>query len=163
MKNMKFLFVAFFLAAAFIFTSCEEEVDPCDAVVCQNDGVCMDGTCDCPEGTSGTLCGTVWRDVLLGTHSASENCDQGSNWTYNITMTASSTDIRKFIIGNIYNEGHDVIATMTDANNFTIEDTTHSGSEFTNGSGTINGNTATITITVVGSAFTTTCDLTVTL
>jgi len=34
---------------------CEEE-DPCDGIVCNNDGICEGGNCDCPEGFSGDQC-----------------------------------------------------------------------------------------------------------
>lgn len=30
--------------------------DPCAAVVCENDGVCIGGACDCPEGFTGVNC-----------------------------------------------------------------------------------------------------------
>ena len=31
--------------------------DPCDAVFCYNDGICVDGTCECPLGYIGEDCG----------------------------------------------------------------------------------------------------------
>lgn len=33
--------------------------DPCAGVQCLNDGICVDGTCDCPEGFIGPDCGVV--------------------------------------------------------------------------------------------------------
>jgi hypothetical protein len=33
--------------------------DPCEEIVCQNGGTCVDGTCNCPEGFAGTLCETA--------------------------------------------------------------------------------------------------------
>ena len=44
------------LFAIFSLTSCE---DPCDAVNCLNGGTCVEGDCNCPEGFSGTDCGTI--------------------------------------------------------------------------------------------------------
>lgn len=31
--------------------------DPCNDVICLNDGVCADGACDCPDGWMGSDCG----------------------------------------------------------------------------------------------------------
>lgn len=37
---------------------CKEEVkqDPCSKIICQNDGECIDGACDCKEGWTGVRC-----------------------------------------------------------------------------------------------------------
>ena len=47
---MRHLFIL--LIAAALFTSC----DKCKDVTCNNDGVCVDGTCDCATGFSGVAC-----------------------------------------------------------------------------------------------------------
>lgn len=36
-------------------SSCKKD-DPCDGIVCQNSGVCVNGECDCPQGFSGPDC-----------------------------------------------------------------------------------------------------------
>ena len=45
-----------FLGFSLTLDSCRK--DPCDSVNCKNGGTCIDGTCDCPEGYSGTECDT---------------------------------------------------------------------------------------------------------
>ncbi len=65
MKSIKLLSVlALFLTVA-LFQSCED--DPCEDVTCLNDGICLDGTCDCSTGYSGADCGTHCSEELLGT------------------------------------------------------------------------------------------------
>lgn len=40
----------------FVFViSCKDE-DPCDGITCMNDGVCINGQCDCPENYEGADC-----------------------------------------------------------------------------------------------------------
>ena len=60
MKKIKLLTLLSSLFTRVVLTeSCdkaEELLDPCASVTCQNDGVCVDGTCDCPDGFSGTSC-----------------------------------------------------------------------------------------------------------
>ena len=64
MKQNNLTFIAFaFLTFFLLLVSCvdpeDDEViiiDPCAAVVCENDGVCVEGVCDCPEGFIGSSC-----------------------------------------------------------------------------------------------------------
>ncbi len=60
MKKIKLLTLLLsFFTLVVLTESCdkaEELLDPCASVTCQNDGVCVDGTCDCPDGFSGTSC-----------------------------------------------------------------------------------------------------------
>lgn len=53
MKNLKLFAVALLGAMTFGVTSCTDE---CKDVVCENNGTCVEGVCDCPEGFSGTTC-----------------------------------------------------------------------------------------------------------
>ncbi len=54
---MKHLILFALLALGLAFGGCQkEEKDYCENVTCYNGGVCDDGLCDCPPGTSGFDC-----------------------------------------------------------------------------------------------------------
>jgi len=70
MKILKTLFVLTVFAA-----SCS---DPCDDVVCQNAGTCIEGVCDCADGYEGTLCETEVRAKYLGVWSGDLPCSEST-------------------------------------------------------------------------------------
>lgn len=55
---MRTFTIAFF---SLLFLACQKEKDPCSGIVCQNDGICINGACDCPERWSGPDCSTPAR------------------------------------------------------------------------------------------------------
>lgn len=46
--------------------------DPCDDTNCLNDGICVDGTCECPDGYSGPNC-----EIVDECHEANQNHEWG--------------------------------------------------------------------------------------
>lgn len=47
------------LLVVFLAAGCDKDSsDPCEGVTCLNGGVCLDGSCDCPDGYTGTNCTT---------------------------------------------------------------------------------------------------------
>jgi hypothetical protein len=48
------LFALFVVGMMLAAMGCREE--PCEGVECLNDGICIDGLCDCPEGFTGSRC-----------------------------------------------------------------------------------------------------------
>ena len=92
MKSIKLLSVlALFLTVA-LFQSCED--DPCEGVTCLNDGICLDGTCDCSTGYSGADCGTHCSEALIGTWEVTSGqtgfCDFA---TYQFAKGSTDTEI----------------------------------------------------------------------
>jgi len=56
MKNLSIAFASVVLLCLSMLAPSCSLLDPCADTSCQNGGVCMDGTCDCPEGYLGTNC-----------------------------------------------------------------------------------------------------------
>lgn len=65
----KFLFP---VLCAMIIMSCTK---PCDDTICMNDGVCVDGTCLCPEGFYGEYCENTDEDHSYDDYSNNSPCN----------------------------------------------------------------------------------------
>jgi hypothetical protein len=156
MKNLKsILFASLLTIGAFsvtLVTSCNP--DACKDVICTNGGSCSNGTCACPSGYEGTLCETLSRTKFIGVYSGTETCTVGSD-TYSITITANS-DPLKFNIQNLYNQSFTAIA-AAGGNSFTIPNQTVGSGVTAVGSGSITGNTITVTYTINDGTASNTC------
>lgn len=60
-KMRYFIFLLFLSLSLF---SCVED-EPCDTLACMNDGVCINGVCDCPEGFSGETCENIIEPTTI--------------------------------------------------------------------------------------------------
>lgn len=54
MRTIKLISALTFTSILLIFNTCKK--DPCKEITCLNDGVCVDGKCDCTEGYYGSKC-----------------------------------------------------------------------------------------------------------
>ncbi|MFK8004968.1 MAG: hypothetical protein AB8H03_01295 [Saprospiraceae bacterium] len=92
MKLIKFLSVLALFLTVSLFQSCES--DPCEDVTCLNDGICLDGTCDCSTGYSGADCGTHCSADVVGTWNITSGnvglCDFA---TYDFAKGSTDTEI----------------------------------------------------------------------
>jgi hypothetical protein len=122
---------------AVTFTSCSSDdspVDPCAAVVCQNNGVCdNNGACSCPAGYEGTLCETTSRNRILNSGStATFTVGVGQDGCYNpgYTMTINpGANVDEIIINNFagYGTSATVSGLKVNGRNFTQTGTITTG------------------------------------
>ncbi len=102
MKSIKFLSVLALIFTMALFQSCED--DPCEGVTCLNDGICLDGTCDCSTGYSGVDCGTHCSEDIIG--------------TWNVTNVTGICDYTSYVFSKGSTDtAIDVIAVAIDGTN----------------------------------------------
>lgn len=79
-----------FIILLFIFnTGCID--DKCGAIVCNNDGVCVDGSCSCLQGYEGEQCNDQWYEKFEGKWNTTETDKHGNILNkYQIEIVSSS-------------------------------------------------------------------------
>jgi hypothetical protein len=146
---MKIFKLTHVLGAALIglasFSSC---TDACKDVDCGT-GTCIEGTCACPDGFSGTNCGTEDRAQFIGNFIMSGTiAASAGNVTFSdesMINTVSTSSATKFIMTLL---GGDIVVTCTagsGTNGFALDATTFDGCDYT-GSGTITGANLSLTL-----------------
>jgi hypothetical protein len=155
MKNLRFIS---FLSVALVFgslsfymTSCNP--DACKDVTCNNGGTPTesgdDCICDCAAGYEGEFCDDESRVKFVGSWSVNDNCSTSGADSYTVSVTTSSADHMTVLIANFWNAFINPVTATVDGNNVTIATQEPDNDDWTiSGSGTINGNTATMTYTI---------------
>lgn len=85
-KKLRKMTSTLMLAASmlFLFEACT--IDPCENVICQNDGVCQSGDCDCTDGFTGTECEFTYAESIVGNYTVLTSCDTGEPYTSSIEL-----------------------------------------------------------------------------
>jgi len=82
-----------YLAAMFL--ACN---DPCKDVSCQNDGVCVEGDCECAPGYTGELCSDELRDSFVGVWSGIVECPNQSLVRLEVPVLRGAEDIFDILV-----------------------------------------------------------------
>ena len=142
MKTRLFQILGVVAVTTIGLTSCE--TDECKDVTCENDGVCVDGTCDCTEGYTGTNCETAWTEAFLGTYDGVDTC----GFQYQSVIT--STTFNGLTISNAFGLAANATAALTGETTIQVATQTVNGYSISGGSGTLNGDVLTINYTIDG-------------
>ena len=162
MKKIKAFLIATGVSVALATGISSCVTDKCKDVVCQNDGICIEGTCDCPAGTSGTFCDVIDRAVLLNasgvaTYSVTETCSVTGAATYTVDFAASGTSLDKILVNDFGGyTSLDGVAMTVSGTTVTVANQTISGYTVS-GTGTISGSTITMNYTISAGGATETC------
>lgn len=122
----------------FLFSIAYACSDPCEGVYCENDGVCVDGHCSCPEGLSGRECEIELRDTLVDSYIG--------YWEENFNRTTVGVTIRHSVVGPTvvymdFTSGYRIYANMTGPFSFDIKPQSSQPQSYSySGSGYIEGN-----------------------
>lgn len=152
MKTKFFQILGVVAVSVLSFNSCT--TDACKDVVCQNAGVCDEGTCACAVGYEGTNCQTLVRAKYLGNFNVSESCGSSTD-TYAVTIAAGATDA-SVTISNLYDAGLVVTGTVNADGGVTIASQAF-GTATISGSMTKTGGVITINFTIALSGNSDTC------
>ena len=115
LRNQFLLILSIILLGA----SCTE--DPCDNTICQNDGVCIEGDCDCLPGFEGDQCELLTSEKITGNFTVTSNCMGGSTETNEWAVSRSASAFNEVLISNFHYQGVDVFVTIIDANTLEIQ------------------------------------------
>ena len=150
-KNQNLLFFILLVAGTFFMPACNK--DACKDVNCGANGICIDGTCECDPGYEGTNCEIESRAKFLGTWTANDNCTSSGTPSYIVTISTSTTNAQSVRIANFWDAFQNAVNATITGNTINIPLQEPDNDDFTvSGSGTINGNTITLTYTVTDTS-----------
>jgi hypothetical protein len=125
----------FFIAASsVVFHACTK--DPCDKIICKNNGVCRDGHCKCATGFEGPNCETKMYEKYIGTWDGTYRCNGLIPETVTLII-APGASANTMSIYNLFAQNQAMEATV-DIDKVTIADqiagnTTYSGNGYIDG------------------------------
>ena len=117
---MKSKLILFLMSMSLFATSCGEE-EPCDVIMCLNNGICNDGKCECPPGFEGDLCELLTFEKISGNFDVVSNCTEGSSLTDLWGIGKSTAGDNKILINNFHLPAINILATITDPKTFEID------------------------------------------
>jgi hypothetical protein len=102
MKKFKSIVLATGVSFALAIGIASCNADKCKDVVCQNAGLCIEGTCDCPTGYEGDFCETKANAKFSGTWTVNETCNSVIGTAYPVIISAATdpTSVTMKDLGN---------------------------------------------------------------
>lgn len=88
-----------FIATLVMYNACIK--DKCGIVVCNNGGVCVDGTCTCPTGYEGVSCSKVWYEKFAGRWNVRDSFFKTTKpaFTYDISVSGDGLRDSFYVTG----------------------------------------------------------------
>lgn len=78
------------LVLMLLLPACTE--DKCKGVICQNDGVCVEGSCTCEYGYEGETCESMWYEKFAGSWNAVDTFrDDTTGQSYQLSIIGNET------------------------------------------------------------------------
>lgn len=87
------------IASLVMYNACIK--DKCGIVVCNNGGVCVDGTCTCPTGFEGASCSKIWYEKFAGRWNVRDSFNKTTKpaFTYDISVNGDGLRDSFYISG----------------------------------------------------------------
>lgn len=163
MRSLKLILLSVFAALSVFcivfYTSCSK--DGCKGVTCMNNTTCSGGICNCSAkpGIGGTNCEIIYRRLYEYTYRGNGTADSGYIYTDNTLIFAEPIPADTNNYNKMSLRWVDAVRKQTVAFNIVLSNNLSTGSNFTTdtvvatdssvyyGSGSVNGNVASITMT----------------
>lgn len=129
MRYREILISLMSVMSLFLFTafSCNKNEpppppDPCKDIICKNDGVCEEGTCNCLPGFQGEHCEQRWQEKYEGVWAAQDSSD-GRFTTFTVTIRPSLTLHTAIVMDSFWTyKANNILVHLTNENTLVFED-----------------------------------------
>ena len=161
MNSRKHFFTTLFFCLGIfgliIYSACKK--NNCGNNSCKNGGTCINDTCSCPTGYTGSDCGTTWSTQYLGSFTCTQTCNVtvgSGSWTSVISGNYTNGQ-DTILISNFGNFGKNIVAGVDNHGNVFISPV---GTNDIAGSGSLSNGVLKIKYSVISSGYV--CNVTMT-
>ncbi len=142
-RNISITAIVTFIVFSVTYLSCIK--DTCTGIVCNNDGVCVNGNCACPTGFEGVHCDDIWNAKFTGSWHAADVYFKDTAHHYYDIQIAGDTLRDSFYINSFADTLDRVLCLRTAYNSFSFVNEQYIDSSLTikSGSGKLEANKVT--------------------